>query len=174
MCRRAVSAEPDDLAHGIQRRHPAGRLLQPGVPVVHHLHPALLLRCAPALTLRPCRYSIKRNRANQAIFVVTFRSTWSKADPDEVVQTLMCCRYRRAAGGKARDQAVPDAHKPDPAAHPAAALGQPPCGAVPGRRPSALRHHLRGAVLCHDLHLAGVRFCCAVHRLVLLLMRCCT
>jgi Endomembrane protein 70 len=69
---------------------------------------------------------------------------------------VLCMDIRRPAGGKARDQAVPHTHKPDPAAHTAAPLGQPPRGAVPGRRPAALRHHLRGAVLRHDLHLAGV------------------
>ena len=61
---------------------------------------------------------------------------------------------RRAAGRKGRDQAVADAHQPDPAAHPAATLGVPPCGALLGRRPPALWHHLCGALLRDDLHLA--------------------
>ena len=69
----------------------------------------------------------------------------------------MSCR--RPACGEARDQAVPHTHQPDPAAHTAAPLGQPPRGVVPSGWLAAFRHNLRGAVLRHDLHLAGVSPC---------------
>ncbi len=58
---------------------------------------------------------------------------------------------------KAGDQGIPDAHQPDPAPHPAAALGQPPGCALHGGWPAALWHHLRRALLRHDLHLAGAQ-----------------
>lgn len=62
---------------------------------------------------------------------------------------------RGCTGDQAGGAALPDAHQPDPAAHPAPPLGLPPMGALPGCRPAALRHPVCGAVLRNDLHLAG-------------------
>ena len=62
---------------------------------------------------------------------------------------------RRRACNQTGDQAVPHAHQPDPAARAASALGLTSCRSVPGGWPAAVRHHLCGVVLCHDLLLAG-------------------
>ena len=62
---------------------------------------------------------------------------------------------RRHAGSQAGGQSVPYAHQPDPAPRAAAALGLAPHRALPGGRAAALWHHLCGALLCHDVHLAG-------------------